>query len=125
MPKEQLHPLSEDQRARAKRLHISEGEYAVAMKAAELASERALQKMEHVARLIAQEVRRRDPNSQLKAVLWDFSGHRFEFVTRLNGLGECIHWIPTEVVDDVLSEKEGAEQRLRQAVSSQLSDLNS
>jgi len=116
---DELPKLSDEQRARAQKLHISERAYAVAIKAAELASERASEKLEQVARLIAEAVRKRDPGGQLKSVVWDFYTHSFQFVTRHDST-ECLHSIPTEIVDDVVLEKEGAARRLKQAADFEL-----
>jgi hypothetical protein len=127
LPESELPALSDDQRERAQRLHISERDLAVAVKAAELAGDRALKKMERVGNIIARAVKDRDPEAELTTVLWDFYEQKFEFCTR-HKIGQdfyrqCVSSIPTQVVDDLVLEKEGAERRLREAVSSELSVL--
>ena len=115
LPPDKLPRLSKPQKARAHRLGISDHEYAIALKAAELARERAVDKMEKVARLIIEAVHKRDPQAEVTALVWDFLRHEFKFLTRVNGR-EDDDCIPPQVVDDVLLEKEGAEQRLKQKV---------
>ena len=122
LPEDKLPGLSPEQKARARALYISERDYRVALKAAQLASERATSKMEQVARLIAEAVKSRDPKAVLTSVVWDFYGHTFEYFTRHDGR-EYPHSIPTLIIDDVLLEKEGAEQRLKDAVNSELRNL--
>lgn len=119
LPENELGKLSEDQRTRARSLHIPDRAYAVALKAKELSAERAIRKMEEVAQRINEAVKTRDGEGELKSVVWDFYGHSFQFITR-HALGEYVHSIPTQVVDDVLLEKEGASRRLREAVDFEL-----
>jgi len=128
LPESELPRLSDQQRERARRLHISERAYAVALKAGELAAQRALEKMERVGNLIARAVKDRDPEAELTSVVWDFYEQRFEFFTKhkieKDWYGnECVHSIATQAVDDVLLGKEGAERRLQEAVNSELSVL--
>ncbi len=124
---DELPKLSDEQKERARRLHISERAFAVAFKAAELMHERALQKMEHVGNLIARAVRDRDPEAELTSVVWDFYEKKCEFFTRhkvgRDSHKECVHSIATQVVDDLLLEKEGAETRLKEAVERELAFL--
>ncbi len=124
LPESELPKLSKEQRARARQLHVSERDYAVAVKAGELAESRALEQMERVARLVGQAVVKRDPEAELTSLVWDFWEHRFEFSTRHRIAGdshkECLHSIPTDVVDGVLQNKEGAERELKEAVDSEL-----
>jgi len=127
LPEDQLPKLSEEQRERARQLHLPERAYAVALKAAELSGDRALEKMKQVGNLIARAVQDRDPETELASVVWDFYEQRFEFFTR-HKIGkdlhkECVHFIPTQMIDDVLLDKEGAERQLTEAVSSQVSVL--
>ena len=119
LPVGALPKLSKQQRARARKLRIPEDHYAVALKAAELSSEHALGKMERVARIIAAAAKKRLPEAELTSVVWDFRENRFEFLAQINGREDCSP-IPTAIVDDVLLEKEGAEERLKKAVDFEL-----
>lgn len=119
LPEDKLPKLTAEQQRRASRLHIPERHYAVALKAAELAGEEARRKMERMAQLIATAVRGSDAEAELKSLVWDFYGHQFQFVTRHNGR-EFAHSIPTAIIDDLLLEKEGAEQRLKNVVRHEL-----
>jgi hypothetical protein len=119
LPEAELEGLSKEQRALAQKLHVPEKAYAVALKAAELSHARAAEQMEVIAKLIAEEVKARDSQDELKTVIWDFSSHEFKFVTRevvgKNGK-EVTNTLPTEVVDDFLLEKRGSDRRLKDAV---------
>ncbi len=119
LPVDALPKLSEEQKTRARKLRIPEDHYAVALKAAELTSERAIGEMERVARLIAAAATKRCPEAEVTSVVWDFREKRFEFLTRIDGREDCDP-IPTEIVDDVLLQKEGAEERLKKAVDFEL-----
>ncbi len=119
LPPDKLPKLSEDQIARARKLRVPSHAYAIALKAAELANERASGKIEWVARMIAEAARKRDPELEVTSVIWDFWEHKFEFFTRRDG-HQHVHSIATEIIDDVLLEKEGAGQRLKQAVDFEL-----
>jgi hypothetical protein len=127
LPEDQLPKLSEEQRARARQLCIPERAYAVALKAAQLAGDRALEKMKRVANVIARAVKDRDPEAELTSVVWNFYEARFEFLVRYkigkDSPKELEHFIPTQMIDDILLDKEGAERELMQAVSSQVSVL--
>lgn len=124
---EELPKLSDEQRARARRLHLSERAYAIAIKAAELASDSALEKMKRVGSLIARAVKDRAPEDELTSIVWDFYEHKFEFFTKhkigKDSFREYPYSIATQVIDDFLLEKQGAEGRLQEEVSSQLKDL--
>ena len=115
LPPKKLPRLSVDQKTRAQKLGISERAYAIALRAAELTRDRAAEKMEKVARFITETVKTRDPQAEVTALVWDFLGHEFKFLTRVNGR-EHDDSISPRIVDDVLLEKEGAEQRLKQEV---------
>ncbi len=123
LSEKQLPKLSNEQRARARKLGLQERAYAVGIKAAELASERAAEKMERVARVIAETVTNRDQEAELTTLVWDFYQHRFEFTVQ-HKVGpaprECIYSVPTDIVDDLLLDRNGAESRLKQAVEREL-----
>lgn len=116
LPKDQLR-LTPEQQERARKLQIPEAAYAVGIKAAELAGDHAVQKMERVARLIAEAIQRRYPQDELRTIVWDFVEGKFRFVF-WDGLAkrELEHLLSTEVVDDLLLEKQGAEGRLMKEV---------
>ena len=116
---EKLPKLSEEQKARARALRVPERHYAVALKAAELSGQRAAARMEWVARLIAEAAKRRDPEARVTSVVWNFREHKHEFFTRHDGR-QYTHSIPTQIIDDLLLEKEGAGERLKQAVDFEL-----
>ncbi len=115
LPEKELPRLTEKQRERTRTLRIPEHAYAIALKAGELAKEHASKKVERVARLIVDAVKKRDPAIEVTAVVWDFVEYQFKFLTRVNGR-ENYDSIPTEIIDDVLLEKEGAEERLKKQV---------
>ncbi len=116
LPKEELPLLTEKQRERAQTLRVPEGAYAIALKAGELAKENASKRIQRVARLIVEAAKKRDPAIEVTAVVWDFVEHQFKFVTRVNGR-EDYDSIPIQIIDDVLLEKEGAEERLRKELN--------
>lgn len=120
LPKDQLPTLSDEQRARVASLHVPEGAYAVGLKAAELAHDHAGDEMERVARMIAEELAKCDPQARLKCLLWDFVEGKFEFTVQHEVGSECIYGIPHDVVDDLLLERQGAESRFREAVRREL-----
>jgi len=119
LPADKLPHLNEGQKARARDLRISERGYAISLKAAELARQRADAKMDRVARVIAEAVRQRDPEAEVTAVVWDFRAREFKFLRRVNGK-EYAESVPTQILDDVILEKEGAEDRLRKELDYRL-----
>src|SRR5574340_16263 len=82
LPANDLPRLSEEQKMRARDLRISERGYAISLKAAQLARQRADTKMDRIARLIAEAVRLRDPEAEVTAVIWDFWAREFKFLRR-------------------------------------------
>jgi len=90
----------------------------------ELAQAHSLKEMEKVTNCIRRVVRERDPESELTTLFWDFGGHKFEYIIqRLISPGrvkECSYAIPPELVDELVLGREGAEERLAQAVGNDL-----
>ena len=124
LAEEQLPRLTEKQKERVRRLHISEKEYAVVLKAGELAQAHSLKEMEKVANCIRRVVREQDPESELTTLFWDFGGHKFEYIIQHSispgRVKECPYAIPPELVDELVLGREGAEERLAQAVGNDL-----
>ena len=124
LPDEKLPRLTREQAERARRLRISEKGFAIALKAGELAREQSFEKMERVAKCIHQVLRRHEPQSELATLVWDFGAHKFDYVVKHgNGPGkalEAIYPIPPEMVDEVVLEHEGAEQKLAAMVARDL-----
>jgi hypothetical protein len=110
----ELPQLSEEQQARARKMQIPERAYAVGIKAAELATHHVGEKMEKVAAMIREAIQRRESRDELKSVIWDFYAGSFRFMVLHAALGQEVSYsMPTEIVDDVMMEKESAETRLR------------
>lgn len=115
LPESELPKLTQEQQARARRLHITDREFAVGLKAGQLMSERAAEHMERVARLVAEGLKNGGSSARLKTVLWDFYGGKFEFAIE-DETGTHPYSLPMETVDDVLLDKDGAEQRMKEQV---------
>jgi hypothetical protein len=124
LPDEQLPRLTKEQAERARKLRISEKGFAIALKAAELARVQSFEKMERVAKCIHQVLRKHDPQSELATLVWDFSAHKFDYVVKHRSAPEqaleATYSIPPEVVDEVVLEHEGAEQKLATMVARDL-----
>jgi hypothetical protein len=116
LPAEELPRLTKEQAERARKLRITEKGFAVALKAGELAQDQSFEVMERVAKRIHQVLRKHDPHSELAKLVWDFGAHRFDYIVKhQNGQEEALETtypIPPEMVDEVVLEHEGAEQKL-------------
>jgi hypothetical protein len=121
---EQLPRLTKEQAERARKLRISEKGFAVALKASELARDQSFEKMESVAKRIQQVLQKHDPDSELAVLVWDFDEKRFNYVVkRRNGPGQALeatYPIPPEMVDELVLERDGAEQKLASRVANDL-----
>jgi hypothetical protein len=121
---EQLPRLTKEQAERARKLRITEKEFAVALKVGELARDQSFKKMECVAKRIHQELQKRDHDLKLAELIWDFDEQKFNYVvTRVDGAGqslEDIYSIPAEMVEELVLERDGAEQNLVSRVASDL-----
>jgi hypothetical protein len=121
---EQLPRLTEEQTERARKLRITEKGFAIALKAGELARVQSFEKMEHVAKRIHQVLQKHGPHSELVTLVWDFGAHVFTYVVKhRNGSGQALeatYSIPPELVDEVVLEHEGAEQKLASMVAKHL-----
>jgi hypothetical protein len=127
LPDEQLPRLTKEQVERARKLHITEKGFAIALKASQLAQEQSFQKMERVARFIHQVLEKHGAQSELETLLWDFSARKFAYVVKQkNGPGqapETTYSIPPEIVDEIVLEHDGAEQKLVERVVNDLEQL--
>ncbi len=99
VPREQLPPLSPEQREVARKLHISEEDYARSALAAQLTMKKLIAKTERFAMYLLGRVKEMAPQVSIESVLLDTLEHKF--VVSLKGDGQItpVH-IAEEVVDD-------------------------
>jgi hypothetical protein len=116
LPDEQL-TLTREQRDRAQLLQIPEHAYAVRKRAAEFAGDHAMEKITQLAQLIADTIARRYPEGELRSIVWDFVDGKFQFVFwQRMANREVAFAVPGELVDEVILEVQGADQRLLKSV---------
>jgi hypothetical protein len=126
LPDGELPQLTVEEKRRASLLRVPEKAYAIALKAGELARDRAFEGLERVANAIAISVKKQDPNVELKAVTWDFFTGQFEFVTQHKSgsqFRECAHGMAPELIDELVLGRPGADQKLIEAAQRELTLL--
>jgi hypothetical protein len=84
IPKEELPPLSDGQRATAKSLGISEEAYARTSVGQERTAKKLLVKVEMFGRLLARKLRDLGSNATVERVFWRTSEGKFDVSVRLN-----------------------------------------
>jgi hypothetical protein len=126
LPESELPKLSEEQKRRASFLRVREKAYAAAMKTGELTRDYAFERLIDVAGAIARNVKKQDPEADLKSVVWDFDSQHFEFLIlrkSQNQVSECLHFMDPTLVDEVVLGCQGAERKLIAAAQRELTDL--
>jgi hypothetical protein len=115
-PKEQLPPLTREQRRVAEQLHIREEDYQRTVLAKRWTAERLLKKTELFAKLLQRKIREKTPSASIRSIVLDTLAHRFEIAVDVNGTGIPLH-IPEGVVEDLFNlSVTDAEQKLSKMV---------
>ena len=126
LPESELPQLDEEQKRRVSFLRVREKAYAAAVKSVELARDFAFERLQQVAGAIARNVKKQNPEAELKAVVWDFYSQRFEFLVvrgLQDQLREYAYLMDPALVDEVVLERQGAERKLIEAAQRELTDL--
>ncbi len=123
VPREQLPPLTPEQRRVAEQMHIREEDYQRSALAGRRTSEKLLKKTEWFAKLLQKKVAEKAPTSTVESVVLDVWGAKFEIVIGLDGAKIPLH-IEEAIVDDLFNlGSHGAEQRLSQMLEECLQRL--
>jgi hypothetical protein len=113
VPREQLPPLTPEQREVARKLGISEDDYARSALAGERTQEELLKKTERLARVVDQAAKTSGKPVEVQRVVLRTIDGRFDVDLRVNGNTVPIR-IDEDLVDDYFdSGSEDAEQRLK------------
>jgi hypothetical protein len=99
VPAEQLPPLSPEQREVARKLHISEEDYARSALAGQLTMDELIAKTERFAKYLLDRVKEMAPQVSIESVLLDTLEHKFVVSLKSEGRITPVH-IAEEVVDD-------------------------
>jgi hypothetical protein len=120
IPKEDLPPLSDPQRAAAKSLGVSEEAYARMVFASERTSKKLLTKTERLARFLAEKLRGAGSKATVEDVTLRTLENRFDVAIKLNGDVIPLR-IDEDVVDDLFeSGSAEADQRLARILSAMI-----
>jgi hypothetical protein len=112
LPPEKLPPLTPEQSAVARQLHVPEADYARAALVNQRAGRTLLDKTSRFARLLAEEVGKKDREAVVEKVTLDTSDQRFEVELLVRAVRRRL-WIAEELVDDLFERGlPDAEQRL-------------
>lgn len=112
IPKEELPPLTDAQKATAKQLHIPEEFYARDKVASHLAGQRLLLKVDRVARYLSEILKNLDASVTLEKISLDTFGGRYDIELGANG-----HRLPVRMDEKLIDElfeggSEEAERRI-------------
>jgi len=117
LPAEQLPPLSPEQREVARKLGISQDDYARSFLAGERTMEKMVSKTERLARFLAERLRRSAREMEIEAVILNTWDGKFEVSVRAGDRVVPIR-IAEEVVDDYFdSGSPEMEQRIERVLS--------
>lgn len=112
LPKAELPPLTEEQKEVARKLGVSEEDYARSALAGERTQNALLAKTETFARLLEKKLRDLGLNANVENVVLQILDDRFEVLLRMNGKLLPLR-IKEEIVDDLLERGSAeAEERL-------------
>jgi flagellar motor protein MotB len=112
LPKDQLPPLTEEQREVARKLGVSKEDYARSALAGERTQNALLEKTETFARLLERKLRELGSNATVENVVLQILDDRFEVLLRVNGKLLPLR-IKEDVIDDLFeSGSAEAEQKL-------------
>ena len=100
LPKDQLPPLTQEQKAVAAKLRVSEEDYARSALAGQETQGNLLAKTERFARLFERRVKGLDPNATVERVALLSWEHRFDIVMRI-GRGIVPVRVDEAIVDDL------------------------
>jgi hypothetical protein len=116
LPREQIPPLTPEQKQAARELGIPEEDYARGAVASEKGAERDMWKAERFARLIHKELTALKPDAQIESVRLDGLHGSFEIEMRLNGRRMPFQ-VSEKLVDELFeSGSPEAERRLKRVL---------
>jgi hypothetical protein len=115
-PKEQLPPLTPEQRKVVEQMHIREEDYQRSVLARRWTAEKLLKKTELFAKLLQRMIKGKTPSASIRSIVLDTLADRFEIAVDVNGTGIPLH-IPESVVEDLFNlSVTDAEQKLSKMV---------
>jgi len=113
-PKENLPPLTPEQRSVAQQLHVREEDYQRVALASRQTAEKLLRKTEWFAKILKRKLTEKAPGVAVESVVLDTWGHKFEIAVKTNSTLMPLH-VAEGIVDDLFDLGSGsAEQRLSQ-----------
>ncbi len=116
IPKEKLPPLTAEQREVARKLGVSEDDYARSALAGERTREQLLKKTERLAHVVSESAKSTGRPVEVARVTLRTIDHRFDVEFRVNGSTVPVR-IDEDIVDDYFdSGSDDAEQRLKRIV---------
>jgi hypothetical protein len=116
LPKEELPPLSPEQKQVAQKMRIREEDYARSSLASKRGAENSLDKAERFARFLKERIKNREAGATLRRVSLDDPQEKFEVEVQVDGRPLQFR-VAEKVVDDLFeSGSESAERRLNRVL---------